>query len=197
MLNFVALITTLLLLTPVPSMAQDRLHIWISAFIPNVHPSKPSYVRKLPHARDRWIIPGPVGSSCFATDHRSFSASPTVSSRIMSEVVLVVGGGSVSAEEAAGRVFHRADPTSEHNCASGAVIHTATASTSDMHFGTPAIAENTVQIVVNAKAKNPLVPSFGTPTIDYGAHSLGRSPSASSGFVATWARFQRSRHMHR
>jgi hypothetical protein len=159
--------------------AADRLHLWVKAFIPNAHPSRPSYVRKLPGSADRWVIPGPtipwtdkgiplLFDTCFETDNRGFSEDPSASARATSEVVLVYDQGTISQEKASGRDFERADYSNEVDCNTGSVKATSRADVSDNHFGAPAIADGQVQIILNARTKNPLTPRFGTPSIDYG-----------------------------
>lgn len=159
------------------AFTQTRLHIFIRAFIPKVHTGNPGYVRPVPSNPNLFVIPNlavsgnvcnpTVTSSCFSSDNRMFSNDPQASSRIVSEIVLVISGSTVTVEQADGRAIHRAGATHKVDCQTGAdIVPSQTASTSNMHFGTPAIAGGIVQIIVDGRASNPLV--FGSPDIQYG-----------------------------
>jgi hypothetical protein len=159
--------------------APTHLHIWFRAFIPKSHPSRPNYIRQIPGNPPRWVVPRPtipwtdtsipiLFDTCFVTDNLTFSSDSVASARITSEAVINYDNGTVALEQAQGRPLHRADPSEEVDCDTGKTKKAATADTSNMHFGNPSSADGVVQIVLNAQAKNPLAPRFGTPTIDYG-----------------------------
>jgi hypothetical protein len=164
---------------PVASAEAEQLHIWVKAFIPNAHPSRPAYVRKLPGDPPRWAIPGPtipwtdvnipvLFDTCFLTDNRGFSPDPNAYARATSEALLTYENDNVSIGQAEGRALHRADPSHEVNCDNGSEKASKAAETTGMAFGTPAVAEGVVQVVLSAQTRNPLAPRFGTPAIDYG-----------------------------
>lgn len=159
------------------AFAQTRVHIFIRAFIPKVHTGNPTYVRPVPSNPNLFVIPNlavnahvcnpTVTSSCFSTDNRMFSNDPQASSRVVSEIVMVISGSTVTVEQADGRAMHRAGATHNVNCQTGAdIVPSQTASTSNMHFGTPVIADGIVQIVVDGRASNPLV--VPSPDVQYG-----------------------------
>jgi hypothetical protein len=159
------------------AFTQTTVHIFIRAFIPKVHTGNAGYVRPVPSNPNLFVIPNlavnanvcnpTVTSSCFSTDNRMFSSDPQASSRAVSEIVLVIAGNTVTVEQADGRAMHRTGATHQVNCQTGVeVVPSRTAATSNMHFGTPAIAGGMVQIVVDGRASNPLV--VPSPDIQYG-----------------------------
>ena len=159
------------------TQAQTRVRIYVRAFIPKVHTGNPGYVRPCPGNASLFVIPNlsissnvcnpSVSSSCFSSDNRLFTDDVQASSRAITEFVLAISGNTVTVEKADNREFHRAGPTHKVNCQTGIdLVPPQTASTSNMHFGTPAIANGVVQIVVDGRASNPLVTP--SPDIQYG-----------------------------
>ena len=169
-------------------LAQTKVHIYLRAFIPKDHPANPGYVRPVPTKPNLFVIPNPHFSltslqtwlctpsvpgddTCFSSDNRDFSSDLNVTSRALTEFVLVISGSSVTVEKAAGREFHRTDMTHKVSCQTGAdLVPPKAGSTSNMHFGTPAMADGIIQIVVDGRAANPLapVPEAVSPDVQYG-----------------------------
>jgi hypothetical protein len=182
MLLSMSLVRILILLTLSLGLAdvaltQTRVHIYVRAFIPKVHSGNPGYVRPVPTNPALFVIPNlavnanvcnpTVTSSCFSTDNRLFSNDPQASARAVSEIVLVISGGTVTVQPEGGREVHRTGATHKVDCQTGVdIVPSQTAATSNMHFGTPAIADGIVQIVVDGRASNPLVTP--SPDIQYG-----------------------------
>jgi hypothetical protein len=161
------------------TLGQKRVRIHIRAFIPSEHPGNPGYVRPIPAQAGQFAIPAPRvvpptctpavtgDSSCFLTDHRVFNNNPNASARAVTEFILVIDGNTVTVERADGREVQRTMPTHKVNCNTGNdLVPSQTASTANMHIGTPAIAAGIVQIVVDGRASNPLVTP--SPDVQYG-----------------------------
>src|SRR4051812_27133264 len=89
------------------------LTIWISCFIPK---EIAGYTRPLPGDATKTMIPGPTPiSDCFLTDQRSFSNSPTASSRMRSAVIIDASSWGASSTN------HHCDNTVEVDCEDGSV----------------------------------------------------------------------------
>ncbi|MBY3575468.1 hypothetical protein HFN65_31510 [Rhizobium laguerreae] len=162
-----------------PCLADDQLHLWIKAFIPNSHPSRPGYVRNLPNDKNRWVIPGPtipwtntgipiLFDTCFETDNRTFSSDSTAEARVTSEAVIVASLTKANIRPFSSRRYHRAGSSRQVDCKTGSKIAEDHGDVSGSHFGPPTIADGVVQLTVNSAVKNPLTTRFGTPSIDYG-----------------------------
>jgi hypothetical protein len=92
-----------------------------------------------------------------------FGDSVDASSRAATELVLTISASTVTVEKADGREIHRTGTTHKVNCQTGAdLVPPQNASISNMHIGTPAIADGIVQISVDGRANNPLI----TPSPD-------------------------------
>lgn len=136
--------------------AQDRIHIWVKAFIPNSHPGNPGYVKPVPAQPGKWIISAPVGSDCYMTDNRTFSGDPNASARMTTEFTFTVGNGSATAGPAGPKPIFATGPTHDVNCATGAdLLPPRTAATDDMHMGHAAFADGIGQVVIDCRAGNP------------------------------------------
>lgn len=69
-----------LLLSTITSHAEDRIHFWIKAFIPNAHPTNPGYIRPVPGDAGKTMIPGPTGSECVVTNKSLFKLPASIHS---------------------------------------------------------------------------------------------------------------------
>jgi hypothetical protein len=95
-------------------VTEDRIHFWVRAFIPNQIEGSPTYMLPVPGHTGQSMISSPSllhSNIFFATDHRSFDSSPTASSRLATEFVLVIDGFNGRVENAGGKPFHRTSPT--------------------------------------------------------------------------------------
>jgi hypothetical protein len=162
-----------------PASGQDRVHLWIRAFIPNQHPTNPDYIKPIPGSDGHWGIAAPVGDSCFETDDRFFTSDPDASSRVMAEVELVTDGQTVTSSPAGPRPLFSTGLTRKVDCNTDAdLVPPQRASTDGIHFGAPAAADGLAQIVVNASVGNPMyavapkIDYAGTFTFSSGAKSL-------------------------
>lgn len=79
--------------------AEEQLHIWIKAFIPNKHPELPNYFQKT--SKNTWAIQAPIlplpfvdvgklSGTCFLTDNRGFDSDPKASARVSVELLLTI-----------------------------------------------------------------------------------------------------------
>jgi hypothetical protein len=145
--------------------AQDRIHIWVKAFIPNSHPGNPGYVKPVPAQPGRWVISAPVGSDCYMTDNRTFSGDPNASARMTTEFTFTVDNGSATTGPAGPKPIFATGPTHDVNCATGAdLLQPRTAATADMHMGHAAFADGIGQVVIDCRAGNPFFVFLpGTP----------------------------------
>jgi len=142
------------------------VHLWIRAFIPNQHPTNPGYIVPIPGVDGRWVIPAPVGGSCFETDDRYFASDPDASYRVMAEVELDTDGQTVAAVPSGPRPLFNTGLTRNVDCSTGVdVVPPQRAATDGIHFGAPAAADGVAQIVVNASVGNPMY--LVAPKIDY------------------------------
>jgi len=156
---------------------ERRVRIWIDAFIPAEHPTNPGYIKRAQNGRT--VIEAPenpllgfvgIKGSCFATDDRAFSSSPTVSARVMIETVAVVRGRDiVRTEDPPGRPPIRIGATDNVDCTSGALLSSKTAPADGTRI-TPVKNGNFVSSFgIISKAANPFYPSLITPKIDIDA----------------------------
>lgn len=148
------------------TFADDRVHVWVKAFIPRDHPGNPGYIFAVPGHPGQFILHEPAGAYCAATDSRSFSNDPAASARLTTEFVLTVNGQVVIGPSGPRPMFvtglsHRVD------CTTGAdVMPPQRAPTSGMHVGQPAFAEGVAQVVFDGRASYPFIPL--APEIQYG-----------------------------
>jgi hypothetical protein len=160
---------TILLLAIVESAAaEDKIHVWIRAFIPKQIEGNPTYMVPIPGRPGQSMISSPGlfrSNKFFATDHRFFDSSPDASSRLATEFVLVIDGSSVRIEKAGGRPFHRTSPTQRLTLDGSKVeAETKTADLKIAAMGQPMSGNGMVQIAGQAAAANPFLPA---PWIDY------------------------------
>jgi hypothetical protein len=160
---------SVLLLAMIESAAaQDRVHIWIRAFIPKQIEGNPTYMVPIPGRSGQSMISSPSllrSNKFFATDHRSFDFSPDASARVTTEFVLVIDGSSVRVERVGGRPFHRTTPT-QRLVLEGSEVksETKTAELKIAAMGQPMSGNGMIQIAGQAAAANPFLPA---PWIDY------------------------------
>jgi len=161
----------------------DKVTVRLRAFIPNVHPTNPGYVRPVPSKPQSWMIPGPLppfikalpaesikaAADCYLTDNRSFSSDRLAAfdSKVWSDFSIVVSYGQVSVEPAG--LVHRAGQSTRLNCSTGQVIAEKSGSFGGVFgvraFGRPAVADKKIQVIGQAAIGNPHV--LGAPMIDY------------------------------
>ncbi len=140
----------LTLLAATPSVGAAELHIWVRAFIPAGTPAE-------------------AAGRCFKTDGRSFDASVSSSSRLVTEFLLVTSGATVSTRQAGERPYFRAGETVRLDCKSKVILERKTVDVAGLKLGKPAMADGIVQIVAGASVANPLTPPVLSPKIDYDA----------------------------
>ena len=168
-----------------PTQNQERVQIWIKAFIPKSHPTNPNYVKPVPNRAGQFMIPPPVPIAipglgepnvCYLTDARAFSTNPQAPARLTTEFEILINGSSATIAKVNGRNIHRADETEKVFCSTGASVARGTASVivpgtgEAFGIGGPHIAGNQIQVIFQGAAKNPIVPviaGIATPTIDY------------------------------
>jgi hypothetical protein len=101
------------------------------------------------------------------TDNRGFSDDVSASSRVVTEFILVIAGNTATVEKANNRDLQRIGPSHKVDCRTGVdIVPPKSASTANMHLGTPAVADGLVEIVVDGRANNPIPPI--SPDIQYG-----------------------------
>jgi hypothetical protein len=157
-----------------PARSEDKIHIWVKGFIPNKHPTNPSYIKAIPGQTGKWMIPGPaMDSACYATDHRQFSSDPKAHARCTTEFVVIFDGTTASIEKADGRDIHRCDPSEKIDCMTGNTVATKIATPAvrltgePFRIGGPHISNGMVQVIFQASAVNPFAPAGVSPSIDY------------------------------
>jgi hypothetical protein len=157
---------------------QERLHIWVKAFIPSSLAGDSEYVKPVPNRPGCFMIPDPVSPNIsYLTDNRGFSSNPTASARLTTEFVLVIDESSARIEKANGREYHRCDPSERLNALTGATIAKATATPSVpgtgefFSIGGPHVAGSKTQVIFQCSAKNPVLEgkvfALVAPNIDY------------------------------
>lgn len=153
----------------VNAQADERIHIWLKAFIPNTHPTNVNYIQEVPEQNEQWMIPGPslpgVDIGCFLTDHRGFKSDPEASARMTTEFVIVISADSTRIDKVQSREIHRGGVSTLVNCETGKITDTPETATFQVaSMGTPIVSGNEIQVAFQAAAKNPHLPS---PRIDY------------------------------
>ncbi len=115
------------------SQAAETIHVWANAFIPKEHPQLPDYITRTTTGTFTIRTPSIAALSlseqeralvgtCFLSDNRSFSTDPLASSRMSVEFDLIVEGRDLSIKPHAGRPIIRASPSTNVECASGALL---------------------------------------------------------------------------
>ncbi|MDT4832162.1 hypothetical protein FQZ97_657050 [compost metagenome] len=67
---------------------ESEVRFAIRAFIPSAHPEISDYIKKTD--KGTFVVPAPVGSSCYESDNRLFSSSDNTSSRVSVNILLKV-----------------------------------------------------------------------------------------------------------
>jgi hypothetical protein len=185
---------------PVPDQPV-RVHLWVKAFIPKVHPTNPGYVKPVPGAPGKWMIPGPTpADQCFYTDHRDFSSDRSASARVTSEFYLVINGNSAVTEVAVPAPhIHTAGISTKVNCSTGVVIgqkpgvfsrlHSMGSTPPEDSIGKPAVAGAQVQVIFGVATTNPFAPPLVSPAIDYSIDYTYDTSSKKLSFAATLGDF--------
>lgn len=155
-----------------PVQAQDRVHIWLKAFLPATHSGNPGYITSVPGNRSVLPDPLPGSSACFATDHRGFSPDPGASARGTVEFDMVVASNNVTIAPSGPAAIMRIGPTHKVDCNTGSDLEPPrTASVEHMNMGAPAFADGVAQVVIDGRIGNPFVPvgsAFHIPDINWG-----------------------------
>jgi len=175
---FFALIVLVASVSPLSGQSV-RVHLWVKAFIPMTHPTNPGYVKPVPGAPGKLMIPGPTPvDQCFFTDHREFSSDRYASARVTTEFFLVTNGNSATTEVAVPAPhIHTAGISTKVNCSTGSVIdqklgvfsrlHSIGSSAPEDSIGKPAVAGTQVQVIFSVATVNPFAPPGVSPAIDY------------------------------
>lgn len=140
--------------------ASENVRIIVRGFIPNQHPGLETALVPVPGFPGKTMVKMDLPlfpTSCFATDDRMFSNRPDASARVTGDFTLVAST-SPKVEPAAAAARYRAGVTTKFDCITGKIEKSATANTSSCYVGTPAYADNLVQVVVSCRASDPLVP---------------------------------------
>lgn len=154
-----------ILCTLIPSVAMaetKNIEIWIRSFIPNVHDSKPGYVRPVPKKPSLTMISGPIPtvSDCFLTDQRWFSSDVKASARIGARVIIAIGTPpKITFSE------HLASESVEVDCEDGDEECRKAVDTSRSKVGPVTRQGNTVRLSVHGRANNACF--AGSPDIHY------------------------------
>lgn len=163
--------------TPADAQAPRReVRIWMSAFIPDSHPTLANYFKRTATGTSVLGAPpvpgfGAIGT-CFTTDNRGFSANPNASARVTVGFMLDINGRTMSVRDIPGRP-RRIDTGWTHNvdCASGAELRPARkAPTTGVSVSEVAIDGFLRTVDVRASAGNPFYDVFDyniAPKIDF------------------------------
>jgi len=165
------------------AMADEKVDVFIRAFIPKVHSSTRVIVPKQPHtdnpvhnnAGDTMVDP-PASSivGCFPTDQRSFSGDITASSRLQSNATVTLKSGAFYLEQ-----NHPVFESNAIDCGSAEIINKATTSNQDQHFTFVKTGEKAIDLTISASGKNPnfvqapTIDINGTFKIDLSARTIG------------------------
>jgi hypothetical protein len=137
----------------------QSVKIWLNAFIPGDIPGLTNIVPGSGSHAGKTMIPGPTPvNDCFLTDQRSFSANPSASSRMHSEIEIDLTVPRIVSE------FHRCDPTIEVDCEDGDEECNSSANTGRMKF-LNFRSTSIVAVDIVGAANNPCF--TGSPDIDY------------------------------
>lgn len=171
-------IGTLTATIAIPVYAADSVRILLRGFIPNSAPGFEAEFVPLPGDPSRTMLKAMTPKvhtlpnytlMCFSTDNRGFSEKADASSRVVGDITLEVSKNiSVAPTDPSKR--YRAGQTSRYDCATGKVLDTGTATVSSCYVGTPAYADNLVQVVMTCKATDPIVkwiPSLLVPDMHF------------------------------
>lgn len=163
--------------TPDKQVSHGATHIrlLVRAFVPKaLRLAKP-----VPTRPGEWMFPGPVARyACFATDDRGFSAAPEASSRLVTDVAIASGKGTLRVEAARpGASVHAAGVITQMDCRTGKVITRGPGivvggdSTSSKRIPAPAVSASSdsgsISVSIEAALLNPFVPSRTGPAIAY------------------------------
>lgn len=189
--------------SPLPGQS-IRVHLWVKVFIPKTHPTNPGYVKPVPGAPGKWMIPGPTPlDQCFFTDHRDFSSEKSASARVTTEFFLVINGNSASTTAPAPHI-HTAGISTKVNCSTGSVIgqkpgvfsrlHSIGSTAPEDSIGKPVVAGTQVQVIFGVATTNPFAPAGISPaTTASTTHTIRILRSLLSRRM--WATSPRTKHM--
>ncbi len=134
------------------------LQIWICSFIPQ---SIAGYTRPLPGGGAKTMIPGPLPTSdCFLTDQRTFSNSPTASSRTRSRVEINTAAMTLISQA------HHCDNTVEVDCEDGDVECNKTPDANNLKVSNFISSGGKCSFVFEGGAGNPCA-GAAAPSIDW------------------------------
>ncbi len=135
-----------------------HIKIWLKAFIPN---AGLQIVEKVPGSPGHTMIPGPhvlgipVDGTCYNTNDRGFSSSPSAEAKIsiVTEFdVLSPGIGNII------KTAPQIGESIRYDCGTGSVLGRKSASSQDVKLGEPSYNAGVVTFAVDAEASNPFVP---------------------------------------
>lgn len=133
------------------------MRIWIASFIPKLIND---YTQTVPDGSGRTMIPGPPLTGCFLTDQRSFSNSPTASSRTRSAITVNMANMTLQSH-----VPH-CDNTIEVDCSTGQVTCDKSPDSSRLKIENVATSVNVLSFTLSGGAGNPCVGAVA-PDIDW------------------------------
>lgn len=133
------------------------LKIWICSFIPK---DIANYTKPVPNDGGKTMIPGPPLTNCYLTDQRTFSNSPTASSRTRSTVEVDTATMSLTTQN------HHCDNTVEVGCTDGSEKCNKTPDSGKLKINGATSTGTKCSFVFDGGAGNPCA-GFAAPDIDW------------------------------
>ena len=198
-----------LTLFPFVARADDKVRILVRTFIPSNYPASQGELLPLPGSLSKMLLldfgkvpflaqllttVGQPTKHCFAIDNRTFSDKPDVSARVTGDFLLAASA-TPQVETPPGQRF-RSGVTRKYDCRTGAELAAKNADVSACVLGNPAYGDGTVQLVMDCRASDPLVPLIPAkwvPDVHFSGtftYSLTNKTLAFKGDVAAFPSFE-------
>jgi hypothetical protein len=159
----------------------SELKFWMRAFIPNKHPTNPTYVLSVPGRTGKWMIPAPSlgpldklvnvasdvpisADTCFGTDDRTFSSTLNASARVSTALRMAVDGG-INVKPLVGNSISFTGQSVAYSCSTGAELASKPGKLERASLGGPHIAGDKLQLILQASGSMPFF--AGALDIDY------------------------------
>ena len=154
----------------------ESYDVWAKAFIPNTHPTNPGYIRPVPGANNKFMIPGPgipgtvqplpLVGNCYNTNNRGFSKDVTAEAKLTVRVRFSIDGqvlSAVSTDKIPSAI------TEQYDCPTGAVTCSKAPDLGGIIVDQPTIVAGIVSIRLRGSGTNPClpVPAALTPAIKF------------------------------
>ena len=164
----VVLIAGMLLATQL--LGEDRVHIWLKAFIPKNVSSNPGYIRPVPDRPGQFMLPDPFfADQAYLTDNREFNSDPNASARLTTDFTIVLpDSGAAGLVKGATGKYHFPNPTEKLNAQTGATTARQSADLSVDAMGGPHEVPGKIQVIFQVSARNPLAIQSGIRPVDKG-----------------------------